>query len=376
MNLHINNVGDPFHPPVVPPVPNTFKEERYVINRVAKLWGAQEDNIWGYIGSSGSEGNFSGVRYGRDTLFNKFNLARKSDITMMYSDAAHFSLHRAADLLNIKRTLVNTDSVYQMDLADLERKLTENLEYYREHGLILVLTIGTVMTGSYDDVKGANKILKRLNIEKSYVHLDGALGGLILPFLDNFDLKLGQDCDSISISGHKICGLPTSASIFITSQENWNLLVEYTPYLSKKDGTLFGSRNGLVILHLYKAMFEMKLIGQKVHEMIDLTERIHSALKSNGVPALKVENGLAVYLEFNTEWLLPIKKKFKLLDNTKYIHFFVMEHHLNHPEICDNFVTSVTSAFSAYKNEKFLKRRKNHLPQFLPTEDVGLELFN
>lgn len=40
------------------------------------------------------------------------------------------------------------------------------------------------MTCGYDNVNDSLELFKKLNIEKKFIHVDGALGGLITPFFD------------------------------------------------------------------------------------------------------------------------------------------------------------------------------------------------
>lgn len=348
IKIHINNLGDPFFTPKIPLDPHTFPEERKVIQIFSEFLNLNPEKIWGYCSSCGSEGNLSGVRYGREIISQKYNVTDKTKITLFYSKASHYSVPRAGDLLNIKLQTVETNHNDEIDIADMERIILENIEYYRENGIVLSLTLGTTMTCGYDSVNDSLELFKKLNIEKKFVHVDGALGGLITPFFDITKTDY-NNIDSFAVSGHKILGLPFPSGIFLTKKEYWDLVCEYTPYISKKDGTLFGSRNGLAVLYLYIAVNQLPEIKNRVKQMIDLTINSVNILKDSGVPVSMVENGLAILLpsvKIN-EKFEKIQKKYKLADNGKICHFFVMEHHLKKKEIINNFIQDV---IEFYKN--------------------------
>ena len=339
IKIHINNLGDPFFVPKIPLDPHTFPEEREIIRKFCEFLKLNPENMWGYCSSCGSEGNLSGIRYGREVLSKKFGVEDRSNITLFYSNASHYSIMRAGDLLNIRLQEVVSTKKDEIDLSNLENIIIQNLDYYRQNGIILCLTLGTTMTCGYDDINGSIDLLNKLEINKKFIHIDGALGGLIMPFFDITKTKYNE-IDSIAVSGHKILGLPFPAGVFITKKEYWDLVYEYTPYISKKDGTLFGSRNGLSILYLYIAVHKLPTIKNKVKEMIDLTMRTVSILHKNNVPVEMVKNGLAILLpsvKFHPKFV-KIQEKYKLADNDKICHFYVMEHHLENREIIDEFV--------------------------------------
>ena len=348
IKIHINNLGDPFYTPKIPLDPHSFPEERKVVKLFAEFLQLDPEQIWGYCSSCGSEGNLSGVRYGREIISQKYNVPDKTKITLFYSKASHYSVPRAGDLLNIKLQSVGTNHNDEININDMERIILQDLEYYRENGIVLSLTLGTTMTCGYDSVNDSLELFQKLNIEKKFIHVDGALGGLITPFFDITKTDY-NNIDSFAVSGHKILGLPFPSGIFITKKEYWDLVCEYTPYISKKDGTLFGSRNGLAVLYLYIAVHQLPEIKDRVQNMIDLTVQAYDELITNQVPVNMVENGLALLLpsvEINKDFE-KIQKKYKLADNGKICHFFIMEHHLQNRQILENFVKEV---IEFYKN--------------------------
>lgn len=348
--VHINNLGDPFCNPKVPLDPHSFPEERMVIAKFAELygWDPSPSQTWGYVGNSGSEGNLSGIRYGREVIAQKYGVKDKTKITLLYSKASHYSVPRAGDLLNIRLKPLDTTSTDDLDIHKMRMELWKNIDFYRENGVVLAVTLGTTMTCAYDDFMSARRVLKELGIKKYFTHIDGALGGLIMPFFDNSNF---QYVDSVAVSGHKILGLPFPACVFMTRKEHWELVQEYTPYISKQDGTLFGSRNGLAPLYLYVAVMDMEGKRERVLKQMDLTLKTVSTLNDAGVPAFCVPQGLAVCLPSIQQepGYIPVQKKYKLADDGRMCHFFVMEQHLVKTNIVDDFVSDTCQYYQSRK---------------------------
>ena len=83
--------------------------------------------------------------------------------------------------------------------------------------------------------------------------------------------------------------------------------------------------------------------------MIDLTVQAYDELITNQVPVNMVENGLALLLpsvQINKDFE-KIQEKYKLADNGKICHFFIMEHNLQNRHILDNFVKEVIEFYKS-----------------------------
>ena len=97
-----------------------------------------------------------------------------------------------------------------LDLA----ALAEKLDTVKGRPVILVLICGTTRKGAPDDIVGAIHLPDAAGYGKDnrYVHVDGALNAMIIPFLQNapdriramFDVGI----DSMSTAGPKMIGTP------------------------------------------------------------------------------------------------------------------------------------------------------------------------
>jgi glutamate decarboxylase len=90
---------------------------------------------------------------------------------------------------------------YTLSVEDVESRIDENT-------IAVGAVLGTTFTGQVDDIKGINELLIKVNKEKGWdipIHVDGASGGFIAPFVYpefEWDFRL-ERVKSINISNHK-----------------------------------------------------------------------------------------------------------------------------------------------------------------------------
>ena len=121
--------------------------------------------------------------------------------------------------------------------------------------------LGTTFTGHADDIVGINDLLVRLHDEKGLdvpLHIDGASGGFVWPFLypdSPWDFRL-ERVRSINVSGHKY-GLVYPGLGWLVFRESSDLpedLVFYENYLGKSDATFtlnFSTGSAMVLAQYY-----------------------------------------------------------------------------------------------------------------------------
>src|SRR4051794_29638412 len=130
-----------------------------------------------------------------------------------------------------------------------------------ENTIGVVAVLGTTFTGHKDDVVGINELLLRLKQERELdipIHVDGASGGFVWPFLypeSAWDFRLEQ-VRSINVSGHKY-GLVYPGIGWLIFREEADLakdLVFYENYLGKTDATFtlnFSTGASMVLAQYY-----------------------------------------------------------------------------------------------------------------------------
>ena len=130
-----------------------------------------------------------------------------------------------------------------------------------ENTIGVAVVLGTTFTGHADDIVGINKMLVDLKEEKEIdipLHVDGASGGFVWPFLypdSEWDFRLEQ-VRSINVSGHKF-GLVYPGVGWLVFREKSDLaedLVFYENYLGKTDATFtlnFSTGASMVLAQYY-----------------------------------------------------------------------------------------------------------------------------
>jgi histidine decarboxylase len=245
----LNNVGDPYLPSNYHL--NTHAFECEVLDIFRTLTEATTQETWGYVTNGGTEGNHYGLFLARELLPGGL---------VYYSQDAHYSIDKILRCLNLRSIMIRSHSDGSMDLEDLR----ETLRIHRDLPPIVCATIGTTMKGAVDDIAGINKIFKDLAIHRHYLHADAALGGMILPFVDNppaWNFKAG--IDSIAISGHKMIGSPIPCGVVLAKKSNIDRIAQSVEYIGTLDTTLSGSRNGLTPLFLWYAFQTVGIEGFK-----------------------------------------------------------------------------------------------------------------
>lgn len=143
---------------------------------------------------------------------------------------------------------------YTIGPEDVEPHVDENT-------IGVAAVLGTTFTGHADDIVGINGFLLDLKREKGLdvpLHIDGASGGFVWPFLyphSEWDFRLEQ-VRSINASGHKY-GLVYPGIGWLIFRERADLaedLVFYENYLGKRDATFtlnFSTGSAMVVAQYY-----------------------------------------------------------------------------------------------------------------------------
>jgi len=143
---------------------------------------------------------------------------------------------------------------YTIGPEDVEPHVDENT-------IGVAAVLGTTFTGHADDIVGINDHLVTLKRERGLdvpMHVDGASGGFVWPFLypdSKWDFRLEQ-VRSINVSGHKY-GLVYPGIGWLIFRERADLaedLVFYENYLGKRDATFtlnFSTGSAMVVAQYY-----------------------------------------------------------------------------------------------------------------------------
>lgn len=161
-----------------------------------------------------------------------------ANLRIICSEEANFTIKQAAAYLGLGETAVvsvPTDNQYRMDVAALERILTE-LEADNKHPFFVVGTPGTTDFGSIDPLSKIGDVLAARDRE-SWFHVDAAYGGALILSDSHADKLAGiEQADSITTDFHKFLFQPMSCSMFLLRDtELYRYLTWHTKHLTPAD---------------------------------------------------------------------------------------------------------------------------------------------
>lgn len=311
MDYCLNNIGDPYMESSYRL--NTHAFECEVISWYKKILRATDDDVWGYVTSGGTEGNMYGVYLARELL---------PDGIVYYSESTHYSVSKILRMINARSIMIKSRPDGEIDYDDLDATLA----IHRDVPPIIFANIGTTMHGAIDNLGHIRAILKNRAISRHYIHADAALGGMILPFVDEpqpfgFDAQI----DSISISGHKMPGMPMPCGVVLARQAHVHRVSRTVEYIGTSDTTLAGSRNGLTPLFLW---YEIKTLGVDGFQNIiagcqEVADYAVERFTEIGVKAWRHKNSLTVLFPRQAEHVL---KKWQIATQHQEAHLIAMPH--------------------------------------------------
>lgn len=141
--------------------------EREVIEWMGRLMGA--DAPAGFITGGGSESNMVAILTAKQ-------LSGRRGGSVVFPDNGHYSLHKLCKMFDLDAIVVPAPEGHleQVDPAAIEAAI-------RPDTIAIIATAGTWAFGSVDPIAEIGEIAQRHGV---YLHVDGAFGGYILPFLE------------------------------------------------------------------------------------------------------------------------------------------------------------------------------------------------
>ncbi len=311
LGFTVNNVGDPYVPSNFHL--NTHDFEREVLDVFRQLTHAPADSFWGYVSSGGTEGNMYGIFLGRE-LF--------PDGLVYYSEDTHYSVNKILRCLHVRNIMIRSQPDGRIDLEDLR----ETIRIHRDLPPIIFANAGTTMKGAVDDLDGIRRIFEDLAIQRHYIHVDAALSGMILPFVDDpqpWDFSGGAD--SLAISGHKMIGSPLPCGISLAKRSNVDRIARSIEYVGSLDTTILGSRNAITPLFLWYALRTVGLDGfrRRVEHCFETADYAIERLREIGRQAWRHRNSVTVVFDRPS---LETINKWQLAAHNDVVHIITMPH--------------------------------------------------
>ncbi|MGN9842646.1 pyridoxal phosphate-dependent decarboxylase family protein [Nonomuraea sp. H19] len=224
--------------------PATTALETLVLGELAELVG-YPPTAAGVLTSGGTESNLMGLMLARDSVLRRATGRRversglpasPQQARIFASEAAHFSVRRAAALLGLGEDAVVTvpvDHELRMRPDELARALRE-CAGLGELPLAVFATAGTTDTGAIDPLGACADLAAE---HGAWTHVDAAYGGGALlsdrlaPLLADI-----ERADSVSLDWHKLGWQPAAAGVFLVRRaESYASLARRAAYLNPAD---------------------------------------------------------------------------------------------------------------------------------------------
>jgi len=268
--------------------PGTLGLERRVIRAVGGMLGAAD--AAGGIVSGGTEANITALWMAR-------NITGRRKV--IFPQSAHFSLHKACDLLAMEPVTVPLTDDFTIDVDEVSRRMGTDVA-------AVVGIAGTTELGAVDDIPGLADIIP----DDVFLHVDAAFGGFVLPFLKDLGRKV-PDFDfsvpgvsSMAADPHKM-GMSTvpSGALLVRDREWFRTIHKDAPYLDTLGqlSALSGTRCSAAVAATYAAMRSLGREGyvRAVAECMKVTGHALASARRLGIePAIEpVMNILCLRVE-------------------------------------------------------------------------------
>lgn len=310
-HVYINNAGDPFSTLSWKKHSKHFEQE--VVHFFLDLYRLPRKLGWGYVTSGGTEGNMEGILLGRE-IYPK--------ATLYYSEDTHYSIGKIARILRMKTKVIRSQKNGEIDYKDFEKQLSLN----KAKEAVVVVNCGTTVKGAFDNLTRIQSILAKQNIQKKYIHVDAALSGMILPFVETAPrYSFDKGVDSVAISMHKFFGVPLISGVVFTKKKYVEHVKQSIEYINSHDTTISGSRNGHTALYTWYIIKKhgMEKFKSDAHACLENARYLHGRLQSEGVCAFLNPYSNTVYFNKPDE---EVVRKWQLSCSGDTAHVVVMQH--------------------------------------------------
>ncbi len=254
----------------------TQQLEQEVIELLAvDVLKAAENSCDGYVAAGGTEANIQAAWIYRN-LFMQTHGAAHHEIALLSSADTHYSVDKAANLLNLASYRVAVDYDRRTIIKDalqytIQQAISDGIKYF-----IVISNMATTMFGSVDDPDEYAKHLSAYDVHFR-IHVDGAFGGFIYPISQpgNNSLFSNPHVSSITLDAHKMLQAPYGTGIFIVRKGLMQyVFTKEAQYVNGMDITLSGSRSGTNAIAIWMILFTYGPYGwlEKINKLLYRTE--------------------------------------------------------------------------------------------------------
>ncbi len=272
-----------------------------------------------------------------------------------YCENAHYCAEDLFHVLAIPSVVVAEDPSGAMNLDDLEVKLRKETRRRTHSRAIIFTTVGTTWKGATDDIPKIGQLIHDVGLERFWLHVDAALFGFILPFLDrvpawNFRVP---EVSSVAVSAHKFLGGPV-AGIGLLRRQRIGELLQGAParnvtrygrmidYTDSSNLVNIGSRDGNAPLRVGFLLNSIREHGLRrwAHQCMQIADDAVRRFDAHGLKPRR--NPFSNVVTFNRppKWVI---EKYVLMTNEREpnrAQMFVMPHVTK--ELIDQLLVDIT----------------------------------
>ena len=245
--------------------PGPYRLEKEAVRMMASLLGCPE--AVGFITNGGTESNVSALRLAR-------NLSRESAPEVILPESAHYSFRVGAELLGIRLREVPLGDDFLPDMNQVE-------DLINDHTIALVCSAPDGAMGIMDPVEAFAELAHRRDL---YLHVDGAFGGFIYPFMRDlgievppFDFSL-PGVSSFMTDGHKLGLMPIATGFFLVRDEK---MLDAIPTHDTVIHNLTATKNGERAAVAWAVMQHLGRRGyvESVRGVLDIVDLVVEAIE-------------------------------------------------------------------------------------------------
>ncbi|MFA6295926.1 MAG: glutamate decarboxylase [Patescibacteria group bacterium] len=185
--------------------PQTEKIHERMVNMMARLFNSPEgSNSVGTATIGSSEAIMLGLLAHKWSWINRRKKEKKpyNKPNIVYGADVHVCWEKFARYFDVEERMIPMEKDrFVISAEEVEKRIDENT-------ICVGAILGTTFTGQHDPIEEINDLLLKIKKEKGWdipIHVDGASGGFIAPFVYpelKWDFRLEQ-VKSINVSGHK-----------------------------------------------------------------------------------------------------------------------------------------------------------------------------
>lgn len=269
--------------------PSSADIQARCVSMLANLYhapDASKDNSWG----SATIGSSEAIMLAVLAMKKKWEAKRKQENkpfdnpNIVYGANVQVCWEKAGRYFDVEERMVKLTPEHFILTPEGAEKLCD------ENTIGVVAILGSTYTGEFEDVKGLDKVVEKLNKKHNWelgIHVDGASGGFVAPFVYpdlEWDFRL-KNVVSINASGHKYGLVYPGVGWVIWRSKDFlpEAMVFHTKYLGsdQPNFTLNFSKSASMVIAQYYQFIRLGFEGYKkiMASLLNVSARLEEGLR-------------------------------------------------------------------------------------------------